>query len=584
MYFINKVKLIRENMPAPVSDPLRKLKSLMQNRTCYFSLQAVHPDEIEKIIKDLKNTSSVGLDLIDTRVIKLIRAEILPSLTHIVNLSIAKREFPILWKSTKIIPLHKKGDLLNPKNYRPVAIIPIFSKVLERAIFSQFIQYLSENQLFHPNHHSYRKHHNTTTALIQMYDTWVKSVDEGELSGVCLLDMSAAFDIVDHDLLLQKLSLYGFEDSALAWIRSYLSDRRQCVSIDSSLSNMLHIETGVPQGSILGPILYILFTNELPDVVQEHHGAGGEDHAHEPSNGESPFTLACAKCGSICCYADDTTYSASSKDPQELSDMLSSRYKLVSDFMLNNRLKLNDDKTHVMVMTTSQYRKKNPSIPVKIVTPTEVITPTESEKLLGALVHQDLKWTEHILNGDDALVKGLTRRLGALKKVCRVASFKNRKMIAEGLIMSKLSYLIPLWAGCEHYLLQALQRIQNKAARVVTRSSLSTAEHLAQCGWLSVRQLAVYQTCILVFKVLEQKSPQYLYGMFSAEYRRETRQAARLELKADADTPDLDLMVNSFRWRALREYNQLPAELRKVNSLKSFKPSLWKWIRSNISI
>ena len=124
-------------MPAPVSDPLRKLKSLMQNRTCYFSLQAVHPDEIEKIIKDLKNTSSVGLDLIDTRVIKLIRAEILPSLTHIVNLSIAKREFPILWKSTKIIPLHKKGDLLNPKNYRPVAIIPIFSKVLERVIFSQ---------------------------------------------------------------------------------------------------------------------------------------------------------------------------------------------------------------------------------------------------------------------------------------------------------------------------------------------------------------------------------------------------------------------------------------------------------------
>ena len=205
-----------------------------------------------------------------------------------------------------------------------------------------------------------------------------------------------------------------------------------------------------------------------------------------------------------------------------------------------------------------------------IVTPTEVITPTESEKLLGALVHQDLKWTEHILNGDDALVKGLARRLGALKKVCRVASFRNRKMIAEGLIMSKLSYLIPLWAGCEHYILQALQRIQNKAA-------------LAQCGWLSVRQLAVYQTCILVFKVLEQKSPQYLYGMFSAEYRRETRQAARLELKADADTPDLDLMVSRFRWRALRKYNQLPAELRKVKSFKSFKPSLWKWIRSNIS-
>ena len=158
--------------------------------------------------------------------------------------------------------------------------------------------------------------------------------------------------------------------------------------------------------------------------------------------------------------------------------------------MVNNRLKLNDDKTHLMVMCTSQFRRRNPILPVEIRTPTEVISVTKSEKLLGAMVHQDLKWTDHILNGEDALVKELNKRLGALKKVCRVASFKNRKMIANGLIMSKLSYLIPLWAGCETYLMLALQRIQNKAARVVTRSSLSTSGHLSQCGWLSVRQLA----------------------------------------------------------------------------------------------
>ena len=113
---------------------------------------------------------------------------------------------------------------------------------------------------------------------------------------------------------------------------------------------------------------------------------------------------------------------------------------------------------------------------------------------------------EHF-NGEESLVKALTRRLGALKKVGRVASFKNRKMIAEGLIMSKLSNLIPLWAGCDSYLILALQRIQNKAARVVTRSSLSTAGHLAQCGWLSVQQLAFYQMCVLVYKVLEHKFP-----------------------------------------------------------------------------
>ena len=130
--------------------------------------------------------------------------------------------------------------------------------------------------------------------------------------------------------------------------------------------------------------------------------------------------------------------------------------------------------------------------------------------------------------------------------------------------MSKLSHLIPLWSGCETYLLMALQRIHNKAVRAVTRSDLPTADHLAQCVWLSVKQLAFYQTCVLVFNVLENKSPQYLYQMFNREYMKNTRQAARMEIRQDGETPDLGLMWNIFRWRALREFNQIPAELRKT--------------------
>ena len=150
--------------------------------------------------------------------------------------------------------------------------------------------------------------------------------------------------------------------------------------------------------------------------------------------------------------------------------------------------------------------------------------------------------------------------------------------------MSKLSHLIPLWPGCETYLLMALQRIHNKAVRAVTRSDLPTADHLAQCVWLSVKQLAFYQTCVLVFNVLENKSPQYLYPMFNREYMKNTRQAARMEIRQDGETPDLGLMWNIFRWRALREFNQIPAELRKIGSLKSFKTGLWKWIALSIPI
>ena len=134
---INKVQQIRERMPPPVSDPLTKLKSLMSNRKCSLSIHTVHPDEVAKLVDNLKNTNSVGLDLIDTTIIKLIKFEILPALTHVISLLISDQEFPAYWKSSKIIPLHKKEDLLNPKNYRPVAIIPIFSKILERVIFQQ---------------------------------------------------------------------------------------------------------------------------------------------------------------------------------------------------------------------------------------------------------------------------------------------------------------------------------------------------------------------------------------------------------------------------------------------------------------
>ena len=125
--------------------------------------------------------------------ITLIRPAIVPALTHIINLSLSTGNFPQTWKNAKIIPLHKKDDKLNPKNYHPVAILPVFSKVLERVVFNQIVQYLSSNNLLHPSHHAYRS--NTITALIQMYDGWVNAYDNGELSGVCLLDMSAAFDI-----------------------------------------------------------------------------------------------------------------------------------------------------------------------------------------------------------------------------------------------------------------------------------------------------------------------------------------------------------------------------------------------------
>ena len=377
-FFVEKVQQIRSNMPPPLSDPLAKLKKLMKGRTCSFSLAPVHPDQVEKIIRSLNNSSSYGLDNIDTFIIKLVRPEILPAITHIVNLSISTQTFPSGWKKSKVVPLYKKDDRLNPKNYRPVTIVPILSKVLERIIFNQMTEYLSSNRLIHPNHHAFRAGFNTTTAMIQMYDGWVQAVESEQIAGVVMLDMSAAFDLVDHELLLHKLCEYGFEKNSLGWIKSYLDGRKQCVVINGSLSKMLPVNTGVPQGSILGPLLYTIFTNELPEII--HNQAEQVLDHHQGGVGWPAYHLANEESGSLCCYADDSTRTCTATRPSDLSRNLSEKYNTVAEFMRNNKLKLNDDKTHLLIMDTGQSRLRNQATKlVNIQTPTEIIKPSSKK-------------------------------------------------------------------------------------------------------------------------------------------------------------------------------------------------------------
>ena len=390
-----------------------------------MDFSCVHPDEVMKIIGQLSNSTAFGLDNIDTYIIKLIKEEITPALTHIINLSLRHNTYPEKWKSSKVVPLYKKDDPLNPKNYRPVALIPVLSKVLERVVSQQIIQYLSKNNILNPNHHAYRSKHNTSTAMIQMVNSWAEALESGEMAGVCLLDMSAAFDIVNHDILLQKMTLYGFEENIISWLRSYLTNRKQCVSINGSLSKLLPLSSGVPQGSILGPLLYSIFTNDLPEVIEKDRNQ------------------------SICCYADDTTHTSTNRDHTALSKLLSENYTKISDYMRENQLKLNDDKTHLVVISTQNSSKKTLEADlVRIVTPTKIIAPSSSEKLLGCWIQSNLKWTEYMRDSENNLFKSLTKRISAIQLISKYSDFKTRKMLADGIFMSKLIYLTCAWSSC----------------------------------------------------------------------------------------------------------------------------------------
>ena len=573
-FFVDKIRNLRMNLPPSCLNPVDLVTSLMHNRTCSFHLQPVHPDQISKIIDKMKSSKSCGIDTIDSSIIKLVKKELIPVITHLVNLSIKYKVFPKQWKQAKVVPLHKKDDVLLPKNYRPVALLPIVSKILERAVFVQVIDYLETNWLLHPSHHGFRSMHNTSTALLQMFDTWLDAMEDGDISAVIMLDLSAAFDVVDHDILIKKLGQYGVQEEALGWFESYLSGRSQQVLIEGSLSKPLFLDAGVPQGSVLGPLLYVIFTNDLPEAVHDHL-----------AEGNSFYNIHCHSCGGICSFADDSTITVSRSNPTELDRMVDLKYKEVEAYMVANKLVLNSDKTQLLIMTTPSKHKQHGNFGITLNTGTEIVEPTYSGKLLGGFITNDFKFNEHLKDNEKSAFKSLTSRVNALAKICHLSPFRTRKQVANGIVISKISYLIQWWGGCSGYLIKYLQTLQFRAARLVTKHGQLTPNRvvLHQCGWLSVRQMVHYHSLLLVFKIKKENKPEYLSAHFSSVFPYRTRLATGMGVRRQGNF-NQDVTKKSFVPRTSSIWNELPASLRSLESTNKFKQNMKSWIIDNVPL
>ena len=279
-------------------------------------------------------------------------------------------------------------------------------------------------------------------------------------------------------------------------------------------------------------------------------------------------------------YADDSTYTISAYDPAELKETMDAKYQNIVQYMGTNKLVLNTEKTHVLIMAS---KRQHSNFGVTLNTGAEEIHPTPHEKQLGAIVSSDLEWNLHIRDHSNSLQRNLCSRLNAISKVCGVADFSTRKLIANGIFMSSLISLIQLWSGTSDMLLDSLQVAQNRTARLVTKLPLATSSEtlLRQVGWLSVRQLSVFHSLTTVFNIKKSGKPLYLATKFRKVFPRQTRSAGGNAIHIEGKVTN-NLRKNNFTFRAAEKWSSLPTDLRMIDSSSVFKYKLKEWVKLNV--
>ena len=305
--------------------------SLRTNKT--FNFGYVSKVFIGNYLKKIKRSKSTGLDDLPPGMLKDCRKYIISPLHHIINLSLQSKIVPSAWKQAKIVPIFKSGDMENAENYRPISVLPVLSKLLEKAVHDQLLTFLESNELLNNSQFGYREKHSTQLASTLFVDEIRQAAEKGKMVGALFLDLSKAFDTISHDVILTKLCNYGVASAETQWFTDYLFNRNQKVQIGSQYSSSFSLTCGVPQGSILGPLLFLVFFNDFQDYLTETH---------------------CIQ------YADDTVVYFAHEHVNKIEDILNVESKNILTYCRNNELILNlkKGKTETVLFGTAKRLSK----------------------------------------------------------------------------------------------------------------------------------------------------------------------------------------------------------------------------------
>ena len=407
-------------------------KFLKNRNQLNLIIMHISDDEVLKIIEKLPN-KSFGPASIPLRLLKVIADLIVMPLCHIINLSFSSGVFPEVWKIAKVIPLHKGGSTEELNNFRPISLLSIFDKIIEKLMHVRLYSFLEENDVFCKNQYGFKKKSNCAHSLIEMTEKIKESVDNGKFGCGIFIDLKKAFDTVNHKILLHKLEHYGVRGAPLKWFESYLSNRKQYVYYNGVASEVLTITCGVPQGSVLGPLLFLVYINDLPNISDK-----------------LDFFL----------FADDTNIYFESDDLVTMERTVNEEIKKLCLWLNLNRLALNVSKTNFVIFRANKSLYHN----VTLIMNRKAIQQTKQVKYLGVFVDEHLNWNYHI----SQVAKKIGRGIGIIAKLRQYLNLDMLKNVYYCLVYSHLSYGVQVWGSAGTSSLKKLVILQKKAVRILS--------------------------------------------------------------------------------------------------------------------